>query len=70
MTFYCNQQWEDGEKEEWSGKISRIIPYGSHYEIFIQSRSSILVVVALNNTVDGITVACALQSLSDELLFN
>jgi hypothetical protein len=105
MIFYCNHQWEDGEKEEWSGKISRIVHYGSHYEIFIQSRSSILIVVAktsyglfvgiptfkagcyisnlkdmffnkenlieaLNNTVDGITVACALQSLSDELLFN
>jgi hypothetical protein len=31
------------EKEEWEGSISKIIGYGSHYEIMIQSRSSIMV---------------------------
>lgn len=104
-TFYCNHQWENGEIEEWSGEISRIVSFGSHYEIFIQSRSSILVVIAptsyglfvgiptfkagcyishlkdlffnkeslieaLNNTVDGITVACAIKSIADDLSFS
>jgi hypothetical protein len=103
--FYCKHQWKNGEIEEWSGEISRIISFGSHYEIFIQSRSSILIVLAetsyglfvgiptfkvgcyisnlkdlffnkealinaLDNVVDGITVAFAIKSIADELSFN
>ncbi len=103
--FYCKHQWENGENEEWTGKISSIISFGSHYEIVIQSRSSILIVLAetsyglfvgiptfkvgcyisnlkdlffnkevlidaLDNTVDGITVACAIKSIADVLSFN
>lgn len=104
-TFYCKHQWENGEIEEWSGEISRILSFGSHYEIFIQSRSSMLIVIAktsyglfvgiptfksgcyisnlndlffnkenlieaLNNTVDGITIACAIKSIADDLSFS
>lgn len=104
-TFICKHKWKRGETEEWIGQISRIIDFGSHYEIFIQSRSSILVILAktsygifagiptfkagcyindlndlfynkenliqaVKNTVDGITVAYALKSLSKYLSFN
>lgn len=31
------------KKERWKGNVRRIINYGSHYEIFIESRSGIMV---------------------------
>lgn len=103
MTFQCSYRWEDG-KETWPGTIANIISYGSHYEIQIQSRSSIRVllgksssglfacmpdfgsgchlstlndtfyngerlVYALDNAVDGTTVAYALKALSGTLSF-
>jgi hypothetical protein len=45
-TFICKHKWKRGETEEWIGQISKVIDFGSHYEIFIQSRSSILVILA------------------------
>jgi len=38
MQFEC--QWKN---EKWIGEVTQCIPYGTHYEIFIQSRSSIMV---------------------------
>ena len=43
MLFNCEQKLEN-EIETWKGEIKKIINYGSHYEIFIESRSSILLV--------------------------
>ncbi|MGI6649032.1 MAG: hypothetical protein ACOX5W_08240 [Bacillota bacterium] len=98
--FYCSYYWGEGEREDWGGKITRIQSFGSHYEIFIQSRSSILLMLgrtttgvfacipdrqagcwlsspddirhnseklsnAIDNLVDGITVAYAYKALSD-----
>lgn len=96
MIFKC-----DNKKETWNGTITSVTNYGSHYEIQIQSRSSILVLVgktslgtfacipdfragchlgdlndsfysteklcAVMNKVDGITVACALAAIADNL---
>lgn len=42
MVFECVNKTSK-RKEKWSGKITYIKNYGSHFEIFIQSRSSILV---------------------------
>lgn len=32
------------ETEHWTGIIPRIVPYGNHYEIRIESRSSIVLI--------------------------
>lgn len=37
MIFKCKSN-----NEKWSGEITKIIQYGSHNEIFIKSRSSIM----------------------------
>jgi hypothetical protein len=44
MIFQCVNQTKKG-KEIWTGSITSIINYGSHYEITIESRSSILVLL-------------------------
>ena len=41
MLFNCEQKLGN-RIETWKGEIKNIINYGSHYEIFIESRSSIL----------------------------
>jgi len=44
MIFKCQTEI-DGKKEEWTGEIKGITDYGSHYEIFIESRSSITIIL-------------------------
>ena len=44
MFFECMNQTKKG-KETWNGRIISMINYGSHFEIQIQSRSSILVLL-------------------------
>lgn len=44
MVFQCVNQTKKG-KETWTGSITSIINYGSHYEITINSRSGILVLL-------------------------
>ena len=44
MIFQCVSKTKKG-KETWMGRITSIINYGSHYEITIDSRSSILVLL-------------------------
>ncbi len=100
MFFTC--EWEhDGCKDIWQGSITDLEELSSHYEILIQSRSSIRVVfgktssggfacmpdfqasccianlkdqfwnterlVSALGPVDGITVASALYSISDDI---
>lgn len=99
MIFECTNK-NKSKKEKWTGKIEYIEDYGSHYEISIQSRSSIIVLLgetsqgnfacipdwkagchlgslndkfynteklctAMNNEIDGITVASALSAVAD-----
>ena len=97
-TFTCKNR-----RETWTGSIAKLNNYGTHYELLIQSRSSIMVLFGktslgyfacmpdfnadchlakLNDTywnterltkvlgkVDGITVAAALASLANELVY-
>ena len=44
MVFQCVSKTKKG-KEIWTGTIHSFINYGSHYEIRIDSRSSILVLL-------------------------
>ena len=44
MIFECVNQTKK-RKETWTGRIISMINYGSHFEIQIQSRSSILVLL-------------------------
>lgn len=42
MKFECGGK-VGKERETWQGEIKKFINYGSHYEMFIESRSSIMV---------------------------
>lgn len=44
MKFRCVDETEM-KKECWDGKITKYQEYGSHYEIMIESRSSIMVLL-------------------------
>jgi len=44
MIFKCVNQTKKG-KETWIGRITSFINYGSHYEIRIDSRSGIMVLL-------------------------
>jgi len=70
MIFQCVNQTKQG-KEIWEGTINSFINYGSHYEIWIYSRSSILVL--LGKTSQGnfacmpdFNAGCHLAKLSDK----
>jgi hypothetical protein len=43
MVFDCEIK-ENQKISKWKGRIKRFTNYGSHYEIFIESRSSIMVI--------------------------
>jgi len=60
--------------EKWSGNINRFINYGSHYEIFIESRSSILILLGRTSSggfacMPDFQAGCHLVSL-DDILWN
>ena len=70
MVFECVNKTKKG-KEIWTGTINSFINYGSHYEIRIVSRSSILVL--LGKTSQGnfacmpdFGAGCHLANLKDE----
>ena len=44
MIFECTNQTKN-KKETWAGRVTSIINYGSHYEIKIESRSGIMVLL-------------------------
>lgn len=44
INFNCKLDLDD-KVEKWTGNISRIEDYGSHYEIRIESRSGITVIL-------------------------
>jgi hypothetical protein len=41
--FDCVYQYDDGKVDTWSGDIAKLINYGSHYEMRIESLSDITV---------------------------
>ena len=43
--FSCSHHWRKSGREDWEGIVTSIQSYGSHYEIFIESRSSIRVLL-------------------------
>ncbi len=49
MIFECELK-NKNELEKWSGNIKKFINYGSHYEIFIESRSSILILLGRSSS--------------------
>ena len=70
MLFQCVNKTKKG-KETWTGKINSFVNYGSHYEIRIDSRSSILVL--LGKTSQGnfacmpdFGAGCHLGTLNDQ----
>jgi len=74
MAFICSYCWENGKKESWSGKVAQIYSYGSHYEIFLQSRSSIRLLVGKTCSgffacIPDFQAGCHLSSLND-LFYN
>lgn len=74
MNFSCFHRWENGKKENWPGRIANIFSYGSHFEIFIESRSSIRLLIG--KTCSGFfacapdfLAGCHLSSL-DDIFYN
>lgn len=70
MIFQCIDKTKK-TKETWTGKITSIINYGSHYEIKIQSRSGILVLLGKTSygnfaCIPDWGAGCHLASLKDK----
>jgi hypothetical protein len=68
--FKCVNETEEG-KETWTGKIVSIKNYGSHYEIRIESRSGILVLVGKTSMgnfacIPDFDAGCHLAKLDDK----
>jgi len=70
MVFQCVNKTKKG-KETWTGNIDSFVNYGSHYEIRIASRSSILVLLgktSLGNfaCMPDFGAGCHLATLEDQ----
>ena len=70
MIFRCMKKWEDGEVEEWEGRITSLVNYSSHYEMQIHSRSGITVLFGETSSgnfacVPDFEVGCHLADFSD-----
>lgn len=70
MVFNCEMEINN-EIEQWSGQIKRILNYGSHYEAFIESRSSILVIFGRSSSggfvcIPDFNAGCHLVSLNNK----
>lgn len=69
MIFKCEMKVDD-DVQTWSGCIKRYVNYGSHYEIFIESRSSILILFGRSSSggfacMPDFQAGCHLISLDD-----
>lgn len=70
MKFKCEIETTEG-REKWNGEIKRIVNHGSHCELLIESRSSILVLYG-RTTQGGFAcmpdyeVGCHLVDLKDK----
>ena len=66
MIFECKM-----DSEKWQGKIKKFIDYGSHFEIFIESRSSILILFGKTSSggfacIPDFQAGCHLTNLKDK----
>ena len=66
MVFTCNYK-----NEKWQGKIGSVYNHGSHYEMRIESRSSILIFFGKSNdgrflSAPDFGAGCHLVDLSDK----
>jgi hypothetical protein len=71
MSAFKCQCTINGKTERWKGHIRRFINYGSHYEIDIESRSSIMVVFGKTSrggfcSIPDFGAGCHLVKLSDK----
>ena len=70
IAFHCHKK--TGKKsEKWDGVVTRLIHYQSHYEILIQSRSSIMVTFGTTShgtfaCIPDFGVGCHLADLRDK----
>jgi hypothetical protein len=67
--FHCELKTKD-RNESWTGKITKLVNYGSHYEIRIESRTGITVLIGIceQGNFDSIpdwNAGCYLSSLKD-----
>ena len=75
IQFHCSYRWDDGSKDVWKGTVNQIIPFGSHYEVFILSRSSLRVLIGKSSSglfacLPDFSVGCHLSSLNDAFYNN
>lgn len=69
MNFKCT--WaHDGKTERWNGRITSIQDHGSHYELHIESRSSLQVIIGRSAAggfacLPDYRIACHLAHLKD-----
>jgi hypothetical protein len=66
MIFECKM-----DSERWQGTIKNFIDYGSHFEIFIESRSSILILFGKTSLggfacIPDFEAGCHLTNLKDK----
>lgn len=70
MVFQCVNKTKKGT-ETWTGSICSFVNYGSHYEIRIDSRSSILVLIGKTSQgnfacMPDFSAGCHLGTLDDQ----
>lgn len=70
MKFNCELKTKN-RKEKWHGEIIRFINHGSHCEVLIESRSSILIIFGKTSqgafaSMPDFEVGCHLVDLSDK----
>jgi hypothetical protein len=70
IQFHCSYQWDDGSKDIWYGTVNQVINFGSHYEVFILSRSSLRVLVGQSTSglfacLPDFSAGCHLSALND-----
>jgi hypothetical protein len=70
IQFHCSYQWDDGSKDIWYGTVNQVINFGSHYEVFILSRSSLRVLVGQSTSglfacLPDFSAGCHLSTLND-----
>lgn len=45
LEFKCMHEFDDGERQDWIGKIEYVKNYGSHYEVKISARGTSNIVI-------------------------
>lgn len=70
IQFDCSYQWEDESEDFWHGIVKDINSFGSHYEIFIESRSSMRMLIGRSTSgmfacLPDFSIGCHLSTLDD-----